>query len=390
MIDDKILEYGEPTPRQRELIEAYRKHGTFGKAGKALGVAHSCVSNALRRVEEKAARRGYAPAEGLNNPAPAGFQVGQAWIRRNADGDVLRITEHIKPEQQAIRQAFLDAVRDLAEPYKGTSPVIEPPEDVFDDLFCVYGFGDMHIGMLAWGAECGGDDFNLDIADRMYRSAIRRAVDKAPAAKRALLCFVGDNLHANGSDWLTPKSKHALDSDSRFQKVTRLAAWMIVYMIEMALNKHELVEVVIALGNHDFDASAGLALAVEMYFANNERVRVDTTPGRFHFFEHGKCFFGVTHGDTVKPPKLPLLMATRKPEEWGRSKTRKWYTGHLHTEISRDYGACKVETLATLSPKDAYAHEGGWDHIRQTICDVWHKDGRRVSRLETHASEIYT
>ena len=112
------------------------------------------------------------------------------------------------------------------------------------------------------------------------------------------------------------------------------------------------------------------------------RVVVDQRPGRFHYYRFGQCFLGVTHGDTVKPPRLPLLMATRKPKDWGETKWRKWYTGHLHTEIVRDYGGAVVETLATLSPKDAYAQEAGYDSARKTIVDIWHRERGRLARHE--------
>ena len=267
------------------------------------------------------------------------------------------------------------------------SPKTAAPKRTLENALAVVGIGDMHVGMLAWGAE-SDSDFDLRVCEDLYRAAFDRAFAIAPAAKNALIIAVGDNFHMNSSDWLTPKSGHRLDGDSRFQKVITVGARVLRRAVEAALGKHAHVTLIVELGNHDFDSSAGLALALSMYFENNPRVTVDTTPGRFHYYRFGKCFIGVTHGDTAKPPKLPLLMATRRPKDWGETVHRKWYTGHLHTEILRDYGGAVVETLATLSPKDAYAHEHGYDSARKMVVDIWDKDHGLESRHEIGVSRL--
>lgn len=387
-MDRGLLEYGDPTERQKEIFEAVEKYGSNIAAAEALGISRGTVKSAIKRIKQKAASRGYAPAYNMTKTAPDGFVVGQTWTRYNADGEIERQTVHTKAEREKEAAAFLEAVRELAEPYRGASPKVAAPKRTIEDALAVIGIGDMHIGMLGWAHELDGDPFDLRICEDLYRAAFERAVSIAPAAKNALIIAVGDNFHMNSSDWLTPKSGHRLDGDSRFQKVITVGARVLRYAVEAAIQKHHHVTLIVELGNHDFDSSAGLALALSMYFENNPRVSIDTTPGRFHYYRFGKCFIGVTHGDTAKPPKLPLLMATRRPKDWGETVHRKWYTGHLHTEILRDYGGAVVETLATLSPKDAYAHEHGYDSTRKMIIDIWDKEHGRESRHEIGVSRL--
>jgi len=366
-----LLDYA--TARQAELIQAVRSHGSMTEAARALGIARSTIRSAVKRVKRKAASQGFSPDHDMTNTVPEGYSVKGVSTMYGPNGEVRAQWVKSQQDKDDQREAFLEAVRELAEPFRGKSKTKPLQSSVSEELLSVYGWGDMHLGMLAWGAEAGAD-FDLKIAEATYRAAVDRVTAVSPPSAQALIIAVGDNLHTNSSDWLTPKSKHQLDGDSRFQKVLSVGARVLRYTVEAALEKHRHVTLMVALGNHDFDSSAGLALALQLLFEDNERVTVDRTPGRFHYYRFGQCFIGVTHGDTAKPPKLPLLMATRRPEDWGSSTHRKWYTGHLHTEILRDYGGCVVETLATISPKDAYAAEYGYDSARKTIVDVWHQE----------------
>lgn len=383
---DELLQWA--TERQKELIRALEEHQTVAAASAALGITASCFRGQIAKLRRKAAKHGHAPENDMTHATPEGFHVrgvstlygpnGEPraqWVKTQAD------------KNEAHREALLEAVRELAEPYRGASKPVAGPGSTDKDLLCVYGWGDMHIGMLAWGAETDAD-FDLKICESMYRAAVDRAVHVAPKSTEALVIAVGDNLHTNSSDWLTPKSKNVLDGDSRFQKVIRVGARILRYTVEKALENHDRVTLMVVLGNHDFDSSAGVALALDLLFEQEPRVVVDRAPGRFHYYRFHDCFIGVTHGDTAKPAQLPLLMATRRAVDWGESKFRKWYTGHLHTEILRDYGGVVVETLATMSPKDAFAHEHGYDSRRKTIVDVWHKHHGKEARYEIGVSRL--
>jgi hypothetical protein len=75
-------------------------------------------------------------------------------------------------------------------------------------------------------------------------------------------------------------------------------------------------------GNHDPTAVWALAYALHAYFANDPDVEIDLGPSKFWYFEFGKVLIGSTHGDTVKPERLPGIMAADKPVEWGVAKHR--------------------------------------------------------------------
>lgn len=376
------------TERQAQVLNLMLENDEDStKVAELLGVNAGTVRDTMSKLRKKAAAQGYYPEGDLNVKVPEGYHVRGTSTLYGSEGQVKQQWVKTQRDRDAEREAWLDYIKGFVEESRGKSEVTPAPKTETDDQLAVYGWGDMHVGMLAWGKEVG-DDFNLDICEALYKKAAQRAVQAAPSCKQALIIAVGDNLHMNGSDWLTPKSKHMLDGDSRVQKVLRVGGRILRYQVDEALAKHEHVTLVVVLGNHDFDSSAGVALAVEWFYENNPRVTVDNTPGRYHYYRFGKNLIGITHGDTVKPDKLPLLMAARKPKDWGETEHRKWYTGHLHTEILRGYSGVTVETLATVSPKDAYAHEAGYDSARKTVVEVWDREFGKELRHDIGIARI--
>ena len=59
---DKLIELGEPTQRQKEVLIVIHEEGSVVKAAQKLGVNHGTVSKNLTAVRKKAAKRGFAPS----------------------------------------------------------------------------------------------------------------------------------------------------------------------------------------------------------------------------------------------------------------------------------------------------------------------------------------
>ncbi len=155
--------------------------------------------------------------------------------------------------------------------------------------------------------------------------------------------------------------------------------------IEAALRKHQKVHVINEIGNHDDHTAQVLTLALAMAYENNKRVTFDEGPGRFHYFRFHDVFIGVTHGDTVKPDKLGGIMATDNPEDWGATKRRYWYTGHIHTRNVFEVPGCEVESFRTLAAKDAWTASMGYRSGRDMYCIVHHKN---YGEVERHRKDI--
>ncbi len=232
-----------------------------------------------------------------------------------------------------------------------------------DDRMSNYPIGDGHFGMLAWGAETG-NDFDLQIAERHLVEAMTQLVAIAPPTERALIANVGDFLHADGYASKTPASGHMLDTDTRWPKVLRVAIRVLVRMVDLALEKHGLVDLINQPGNHDPQSAIMLALCLEAYYRNEPRVTIDTTPAPRRYREFGANMMLITHGHTTKAKDLGLLMASEQPEMWGRTKHRYGYCGHIHHETVKEFPGVAIETFNTLAGKDAWHDEQGYQSRR--------------------------
>jgi len=196
-----------------------------------------------------------------------------------------------------------------------------------------------------------------------------------------LIAVLGDFLHYDSTESVTPQNKNVLDTDTRFSNIIRVAIRTLRYSIEKALSIHNNVYVIIEIGNHDISSSIILAEALKNIYELNDRVDIDTSPSHFHYFKFGKVLIGTHHGDKVrKPEKLPLIMANDKPREWGETTYRYWYTGHIHSDTVKDYVGCRVESFRILAPNDAWAHENGFRSMQDMKSILIHKSFGEVGR----------
>jgi hypothetical protein len=377
MIDAQLLSYA--TPRQLEYLEAIEKHGSQRKAAKALGVTKAAVDKAVAAVKKKAALQGYSPEHDMTRTVPDGFKVkgvstyydedgkprGQ-WVKSTLDGE---------RQEQIVREMLAT----LAQEVKGLAPSIKGPKHSDEDLMAIIPVGDPHNGLYVWAKECG-DDFDTDIARKLATAAADRLIASSPACSVAVFLLLGDVFHANDQSNATPAHKHQLDVDSRFVKVIGVAIETYRHIILRMLEKFPQVVVKLIPGNHDPQAIWALAYALHAYFANEPRVDVDLGPSKFWYYQFGKVLIGATHGDTVKPERLPGIMAADKPEEWGRATRRYWYTGHIHSKNAIEFPGVQWESFRTLAAQDAYAASHGYRSGRDMVLIVHHREHGEVER----------
>jgi hypothetical protein len=377
MIDEGLKQFA--SKRQLEVLASLNKHnGNQKAAAKELGINQSNVSRALAALHRRAAIQGHSPAHDMTRTVPEPFVVRGVSTYYNKDG---------KPSGQWVKSRIddtklLDAVRDavltLVEDVRGLADPIPAPATVSEDLLCVYPMGDPHFGMHAWMIE-SGDDFDLKIAEKLTLGAIDRLVNSAPPAKTALLLNLGDMFHADNQKNLSV-SGHQLDVDGRWAKVQQVGLRSTIHCIKRLLTNHEKVIFKINRGNHDGHSAYALALMISCYFENEPRVEVDLSPAAVWYYKFGQVLLGTTHGDTIKGPDMPSVMAADRPKDWGHTVHRYWYVGHVHHHDSREYRGCIVEYFRTLAAKDAWHAGQGYRAGRDMRLIVIHKEHGEIER----------
>lgn len=391
------------TVAQWRAYEAYCEFGTYARAGVALNLSKGTIQQHVKRLCEAAL---------LAGRAPAGYKVKSVGTRTDKHGDIVGVSVKIG------EAGALDKIEHIADPKKITKTttlynsdglverqwVMEKPEEVErekswvtfanslsasilpalqiprcsgnynEDLMTVYGVGDHHTGMLAWAEETGGDSYDIKIAERLLSDAITYLVDASPVSKVGVLSIIGDFTHTDGYLPVTPGHGHMLDADGRFPKIADAAARMLDLSVRLLLMKHPEVHVVVTAGNHDPLSAVWLRIALRARYQFNPRVSIDLAPRKFHYFEHGKNLIGFTHGDRMKLEALPAIMAVDRPEAWGRTANRFWFTGHIHNDRVKDVTGGKVFSLRVLAPADAYTAGMGYRTPRDMKAFTFHKE----------------
>jgi hypothetical protein len=271
---------------------------------------------------------------------------------------------------------WLDA---LLSKEKRRVPPAKMPVIHSNDTLTVIPMGDPHVGMLSWQEETG-DNFDLDIATTDLCNAVERLVKSTPASRECLIVNLGDYFHADNQNNETARGHNKLDVDGRWTKVLLAGLKAMRQCITTALTHHEKVTVINAIGNHDDHTSMFLTIALTNIYENEPRLNVINSPTIVHYYEYGENLIGVHHGHTIKPDKLPLIMATDRPEAWSRCKNRYWLVGHLHTDIVREYQGVRVENFRTLAGRDAWAASMGYRSGRDLKAIIMHRKFGEVAR----------
>lgn len=384
--DPKVADYAQPA--KAASVRAVLELGSIEAAAEALGKTTERVRDDLTAAERQAARVGYAPAHDMVHPAPAGFSVKGVSTLYGNDGTVRGQWVKTAADRESQLAALFDAVQSIVEPFRGRSDETKAPKHGDESLLAVYPMGDPHFGLFAWADECG-EQFDLATAEANLVAAVDKLVGLAPAAKQALVINLGDFFHADNSSNRTSRSGHALDVDGRWQQILAVGIRAMRRCIDRALEKHESVRVINAIGNHDDHSAIVLSLCLAGYYENNPRVTIDTSPSPFHWLRFGACLLGVTHGDSAKFADLPGIMAHDRAEDWGQTKHRFWYCGHVHHDSLKEFPGVTVETFRTLAARDAWHHRSGYRSGRDMKLDILHRDHGRIARHIVGIDRIY-
>lgn len=371
---------------------------TLGGQGKPTG----SFRRRCRRVLAKAAgteavppardvldtRAGWSPDHGMTREVAPGMYAKGVSTLYDGDGKVRQQWVLARADREQQVTALIEACRGpLLDEFRGKAQPTRQPESSNADLLAVYPIADVHVGMLAWAPEVG-KDFDLSIASRNLRAAVERLVYLAPPAETALLLELGDFFHSDSTANRTLRSGNVLDVDGRWSKVLDVGIRLMRDCVDLALTKHKRVVVEIIPGNHDDHSSVVLQHVMAAFYEREPRVEVNKSPDPFRYYVHGATMIGCAHGDAAKPSNLPAIMAADRAEDWGRTRHRHIYVGHVHHDQVREHPGCTVESVRTLAGRDAWSHREGYRALRDLKLDIWDRRYGRVSRHVVGIDEI--
>ena len=380
--------------------ELYKQHGSMRPAAAEMGVVYSTFNKYVHRAAEA----------GLLGTSPVlpGFRISQ--VTNTPRGDFIqqkpeRGPDWATPEGHAIKgvSALVDADGRTIQQWVKTSAKVEdqlaaframvdalkedlprvtimpPPSHSRADLLNQFVVTDSHFGMMAWREETGAD-YDLRIAEQLLLDWFAAAIAEAPEAHTAILAQLGDLMHHDALESVTPAHGHVLDADSRLQKVIRVVIRTIRRIIDMLLQKHQHVHIVMASGNHDPASSAWLREMLAAMYENEPRITVDNSPMLYYSFEWGATALFYHHGHKSNIKNLDVKMAGIFRELYGRSRYAYCHFGHLHSDEGIKTDLMYLERHETLAAPDAYAAGGPWLSGRSAKRVTYHRQFGEVTR----------
>lgn len=296
-------------------------------------------------------------------PVPPAHAVTKTTTRLDADGRVGLQYVTGKPGEAERFESFKQAMREELEQYKGAALAIgyPPPEDTWKDYLSCYWWGDPHIGMLAHASETLSGHYDLRIAEAQLIECFRQLVWRTPPSRVGRVVNLGDFYHAETNAQTTPGHGNKLDVDGRSYKVQKVGLRVLRSIIDIVKQRHEIVEFVALPGNHDPNMAFQIAAWLQALYEGDPRVVIDESIAAYNYREFGENLIATCHGDGAKENSLPLLLATRQREAWGRTKYHQFHAGHIHHTRKIEHSGCLTWYHNTLADKDAWHAFKGYD-----------------------------
>ncbi len=365
-----------------QVVEALSTR-TMPEAAKHLGLH----LRSLQKRKARMARKGWSPEHDMTHIVPDGFHLKgtSSLYKEGVKSPVLQwVKTNIDHERQ--REIMEAAIAAMGEdlPRMAFSAA---PNACNTDLLNCYVVTDYHLGLLSWREETGAD-YDLNIAEHQLVAWFAEAIRMAPDAELGVFAQLGDYLHWDGLDAVTPASKHLLDADTRFQKLVRVAIRVTRRVVDMLLTKHQRVHVLMAEGNHDTASSIWLREWFSAIYENEPRITVDRSPDPYYCVEHGQTSLFFHHGHKKKPTAVADVFVAKFRDVFGRTKHSYAHLGHLHHVDIKENNLMIVEQHRTLAAPDAYASRGGWISGRDAKVITYHKAYGEVGRLTINSDML--
>jgi hypothetical protein len=259
----------------------------------------------------------------------------------------------------------LEALFDKAAKYAPKYPKLVTPRAPKRPHLMVVDLHDTHFGKLAYAKE-SGQDYDLKIAENLYRNAVKDLLDKAAGyeVEEFLVPIGSDFLHVDNLTSSTT-SGTPVDSDGRTTKIISVGVQSAIWAIEYMAARGR-VQGIRLPGNHDYLLSYCIARELAAWFRNCPQVTVDFGEKSRKYYRYHSTLLGLAHGNEEKIEDLPGLMAVEAPQDWAAATCREYHIGHWHKSkqfkfVPLDtYKSVTVRVLRSLSAVDAWHYNKGF------------------------------
>jgi hypothetical protein len=179
-----------------------------------------------------------------------------------------------------------------------------------------------------------------------------------------------------------------LDADGRFQKMVRVVVRTVRKVINMLLEKHDLVHVKMCEGNHDTSASCWLREMLYAMYEHEPRITVDRSADPYYAYEFGASSLFFHHGHKKKVSDISQVFVSKFRDMFGRTSKSYAHMGHLHHVDVKENNLMIVEQHRTLAAADAHSSRGGYSSGRDAKVITYHSKWGEVGRITINSDML--
>ena len=261
--------------------------------------------------------------------------------------------------KKSAEQLFQDSFTSFLDNYEPCSPQIVSPK--FDsakrDACLIINKQDSHLNKL----DINGDN---SIA-RRFANFIERV--EIIINQASLSNNLTDISYIIGSDEFNSEFTNTTTKGTPQQNIHsfhdsfELICSHEVSVINLLLQRSQVVEVIFVAGNHDEFVGWHLASWLKVYYRNEPRVFVDISPKYRKYVSYGSSAIMFNHGDTLKPAKLAHIFPMEYKDGWSDHNNFYIFTGDKHHEVSLDFNGIKFYQLPAFSTaKSSWDDKNGY------------------------------
>ena len=377
-----LLNYCD-TDKQRQVCTMRMQGFSARDVALEVGITERNVMGLCQRIKAKAAKQGHSPEHDMIHAVPDGFTVKGVSTYYNDEGQPTGQWVKSSADKEALFEQALESFKEgLIEDVAGKATAVEKPTHKKDnDLLACYLLGDHHLGMLAWPPETGGPAWDLDIACTTLFNAIDTLAHASNHAGTGVLVNLGDFFHANSLKNMTGNDT-PLDVDGRAGRIINRAGQLYKRLVTRMLESHDEVWLINVRGNHDPDAALWLNEMLKMYYENEPRVKTFDNYNKFLHFTWGDNLIALHHGDRINAQRIYESVTRNLAKEWGESKHRFAWLGHIHHKQAQEIGGMLLEHWNVLPSQDAWHSASGYGSSRSMTSVLLHKEEGENSRFK--------
>ena len=283
----------------------------------------------------------------------------------------------IKPELnlKQIKEHLIEDLRNLSP--KVLKIKRERPDDRKDLHLLEISAFDLHIGKIG----IKGDEYNFDIAEERLFSAIDHLLYRAQGYYiDKILFIVGYDLLNSDGDWPSPSTTRGTPQFNTNNHIDmyRTARRLMIKAIDK-LSEIADVHVMVVPGNHDRESVMHLGDCLQLYYENNENIKVDNNDCLMKAIPYGNNLIVSDHGDGPKINDLPGIISQRFKNMWSDVDYVEVHRGHFHTNKATKLQA--IEELNGITVRNLSS---------MSATDYWHDSKGFIGNIKKAQAFIYS